>query len=200
MSDYDRGTIRLDLAEYAQAQVIINLSGDPEFDVETLRNAIKVTCEVLGVDAEGRTNLKARLAAAVGRGAASSPTSAQPKGNGRSEGAQRRSQQQGYPMRLECPKHQGEELRPSVRNKEMDYIDQIDMEIPASWFHTGPDGKSCSSYQSAAIWVMHDATENASGKAPSEGSEYDEDPRDSRQGVGAAPQEDVPVDDAPQPF
>lgn len=61
-------------------------------------------------------------------------------------------QPNAYGVTLYCPIHEGAVLAPSVRNKNMDYVESIEREIPASWFHTGPDGKSCSTYQSRAIW------------------------------------------------
>lgn len=47
-----------------------------------------------------------------------------------------------------CPIH-NEELRPSLRNKTMDWDDALQMDVPASWFHT-VDGKTCSVYRSKA--------------------------------------------------
>jgi len=72
-------------------------------------------------------------------------------------GSQRPQQGRGgdsnqYGITLKCPDH-GAILRPSVRNKNMDYIEDLGKEIPASWFHTGPDGRTCSVYQSRAEWV-----------------------------------------------
>ncbi len=57
-----------------------------------------------------------------------------------------------YGVVLTCPIHPGAVLQPSVKNKNMDWIDELGRDIPASWFHTGPDGKSCSTYQSKAVW------------------------------------------------
>jgi hypothetical protein len=59
-----------------------------------------------------------------------------------------------YGVTLYCPKHPNEELIPSTLNKDMDEveIDGVMKAIPASWWHTGPDKKSCSTYQSKAIW------------------------------------------------
>lgn len=59
--------------------------------------------------------------------------------------AQGRPSQAG--VTFKCPEH-GDELRPSVRNKTMDYVEELGMELPASWFHSGPDGRTCSVYLS----------------------------------------------------
>lgn len=48
--------------------------------------------------------------------------------------------------RFFCPIH-NEEVRPSIKNKTMEWDDAVQMEIPASWFHTVGD-KTCSVWRS----------------------------------------------------
>jgi hypothetical protein len=70
--------------------------------------------------------------------------------------AQRGQQQNGgnsYGVTLLCGEHDNAQLRPSVKNKDMDFIDDLGREIPASWFHTLPDGKTHTVYQSKAVWA-----------------------------------------------
>lgn len=57
-----------------------------------------------------------------------------------------------YGITLKCPDH-GDVLVPSTRNKDMDWIEDIGKEIPASWFHSLPDGKTHTVYQSKAVWA-----------------------------------------------
>src|SRR5262249_28629936 len=72
---------------------------------------------------------------------------ARPSTHGGSRGGGSGDTSNPYGVTLRCPEH-GDILRPSVRNKDMDWIEELGKEIPASWFHTGPDGKTCSVYQS----------------------------------------------------
>ena len=83
------------------------------------------------------------------------------EGRGDSQGPHREIRQPGRPQQpqgnrwgitLLCPEHRVE-LVPSVKNRTMDFIDELGQEIPASWFHKLADGKSHSVYQTKAIWV-----------------------------------------------
>jgi hypothetical protein len=82
----------------------------------------------------------------------SNPAPARPQGGSRpSQGPQNGGN--NYGVRLLCGEHGNAELRPSVKNKNMDYIEDLGRAIPASWFHTTPDGKTHTVYQSKAVWA-----------------------------------------------
>lgn len=74
-------------------------------------------------------------------------------GNGSAQG-RTGGAQNAYGVTLYCPRPECDQavLAPSVKNKNMDFVESIQREIPASWWHTDADGKSCSTYQSRAIW------------------------------------------------
>jgi hypothetical protein len=82
----------------------------------------------------------------------SNPAPVRPQGGSRpSQGPQNGGN--NYGVRLLCGEHGNAELRPSVKNKNMDFIEDLGREIPASWFHTTPDGKTHTVYQSKAVWA-----------------------------------------------
>lgn len=64
----------------------------------------------------------------------------------------RQQQQRDYGVTLQCPEH-GATLQPSLKNKTMDVDEETGREIPASWWHTTEDGKSCSVWRSRAVVV-----------------------------------------------
>lgn len=59
------------------------------------------------------------------------------------------SAQAGNQWGFYCQQHNAD-LMPSVKNKTVEWDDAVQAEVPASWFHTLPDGKSCSVWRSKA--------------------------------------------------
>jgi hypothetical protein len=155
----------------------------------TIGEMVAWLVEQLGGDEYAEAQMKRRVVDSLLGDTVAAPSAA-PQGDGRAAPAQRRSRNAQAGTGLFCPQHRKVEL---VETKK-EWQEYTDEGLPDKFFCPGRENGTGENHQ-----VYRREAEGA-GQPVSGGSEYDEDPRDSRQGVGAAPQEDVPVDDAPQPF